>query len=153
MRLLMLLSQCLAPAAFAALVLATACLAQAEGTLTIVVSGAKNDSGVIRVALFNSPDSYSSDRNTGEGAFKKAAVAIKDGGVKVSFDRIPPGDYAVKAFHDEDNSGRFVTGAFGIPKVEYGFSNNARGLTGPPGFDKARFHLEGQDREIAVRLR
>jgi uncharacterized protein (DUF2141 family) len=32
---------------------------------------------------------------------------------------------------------------FGIPKEQYGFSNNARALFGPPNFEDASFVLNG----------
>jgi len=32
---------------------------------------------------------------------------------------------------------------FGVPKEQYGFSNNARALFGPPDFENAAFVLKG----------
>ncbi len=73
----------------------------------------------------------------------------KDGQATATLQNVPYGEYAIKLFHDEDNSGRFLTNAFGIPKVEYGFSNNAHGLFGPASFGKAKFQLN-VDMDIAM---
>lgn len=113
------------------------------GRLVVQIAGLRNDAGVVRVALFNNEGDYKADKdNVGDHAFKKDAVSIKDKQAVCTFSDVPYGDYVVKFFHDEDNSGKFVTGTFGIPKVEYGFSNNVKGLMGPPSYDKARlsFH-------------
>lgn len=111
-----------------------------KGKLTIEISGLKNDEGVVRVALFDSESAYKADKsNEGDQAFDKKAVEIKDHRAVCAFANVPYGEYAVKFFHDENNSGKFVTGMFGIPKVEYGFSNNARALLGPPTYNKVKF--------------
>jgi uncharacterized protein (DUF2141 family) len=76
------------------------------------------------------------------GAFRKMAVPIQGSEATATFSGIPCGDYAIKVFHDENNSGKFLTNTFGIPRVEYAFSNNARAMFGPPSFEKARFALK-----------
>ena len=40
---------------------------------------------------------------------------------------------------------------FGVPREQYGFSNNARGFMGPPSFEDAAFSLEGKT-EISISL-
>jgi len=112
-----------------------------EGTITVVMSGLRNNQGVVRVALFASPETYNNDHNVGMGSFRKVVVPVVNNQAVASFSEMPYGDYAVKFFHDEDNSGKFVVGFFGCPKVEFGFSNDARARFGPPPFRKAKFTL------------
>ncbi|MBS1994438.1 MAG: DUF2141 domain-containing protein [Cyanobacteria bacterium SZAS LIN-2] len=114
---------------------------EAEGTITVSISGLRNNQGVVRVALFGSPETYNNDHNIGMGAFRKVAVPIAANTAVASFSDMPYGDYAIKAFHDETNSGKFLTGPFGKPRVEYAFSNDARYGLNPPTFAKARFSL------------
>jgi uncharacterized protein (DUF2141 family) len=83
-------------------------------------------------------------------AFKKAIAPIKGSEASVTLTDIPYGEYAIKLFHDEDNSGRFVTGMFGIPKVEYGFSNNAHGVMGPASYEKAKFQLNNKKLDMPI---
>src|SRR5689334_17475151 len=73
------------------------------GDLSIDVTGARNDQGVIRVALYGNRAAYSGDKdNTGDGATRKAAVYIRDNSSTCTFKNLPYGDYAIKVFHDED---------------------------------------------------
>jgi uncharacterized protein (DUF2141 family) len=123
------------------------------GDFKLTVTGANNSNGVIRVALYNSKDSYAADKhNIGSGAFRKEAVAVKNSTAECTFKDLPFGQYAIKVFHDEDNSGNFYTGAFGIPKVQYGFSNNAKGMMGPASFNKAMFDFEKPENSMTVEL-
>jgi uncharacterized protein (DUF2141 family) len=114
---------------------------QAEGTITVSINGLRNNQGVVRVALFGSSETYNNDHNIGMGAFRQVVVPVADNLAVASFPDMPYGDYAVKAFHDENNSGKFLTGTFGKPRVEYAYSNDARYVLNPPSFAKARFSL------------
>ena len=40
------------------------------------------------------------------------------------------------------------TNFFGIPKEQFGFSNNAKGRFGPPSFESASFELDGVQRNF-----
>jgi uncharacterized protein (DUF2141 family) len=122
-----------------------------EGDITVAIKGLKNSQGVVRVALFGSKETYNNDHNIGMGSFRKVAVPITDQQATARFTGMPYGDYAIKVFHDENNSGKFATNAFGIPKIEHAVSNNARALFGPPGFDKAKFKLEQANLSMEIR--
>lgn len=125
-------------------------LANDAGNLIVHVTGLKNNVGSVRIALFNSENSYSNDKFTGELAFRKEILPIKNNSADYTFEKLPYGDYAIKLFHDEDSSGKFETGMFGIPKVQYGFSNNARGKFGPAGYDKAVFHMNSAEQKMQI---
>lgn len=66
---------------------------------------------------------------------------------------LPPGDYAVSAFHDSNGNGKLDANFLKIPNEPYGFSNNASGSFGPPSFDQAKFVLGTTDLKIAIALR
>jgi len=129
-------------ASFCALLLPLACLAADTASIVVNVSGLNSDEGVARIALFNDKEKYSKDKGSAAEAFQKEAVPIKDKAASHTFSNVPYGDYAIKVYHDEDNSGTFYTGAFGMPKVQYGFSNNAKGAFGPASFEKAKFSVQ-----------
>ena len=48
---------------------------------------------------------------------------------------------AVAVFQDIDGNGKLTKSQLGIPSEPYGFSNNARGMFGPPAFMEAAFVL------------
>ncbi len=121
--------------------------------ITVKVTGLKNDRGVVRMALFNSADAFKKSKGSEDdaaGALEKATAPIKSRTASHIFQGIPYYEYAIKVFHDEDNSGKFVTGLFGIPKVEYGFSNNALGKMGPPAYEKAKFTVNTPEMTVDI---
>jgi len=143
------------PVAVAALTFGAGCLpalAETAGAIHVHVVGLRNGNGVVRVALFDSSDSYSDDKGDGAKSFRKGVAEIKGREADLTFDAVPYGEYAIKLFHDEDGSGKFVTGMFGIPKVEFGFSNNAKGKLGPAKYADAKFRLESTDLNMNVEM-
>lgn len=66
---------------------------------------------------------------------------------------LPPGDYAVMAYHDKDTDQRLDTLPIGLPTEPYGFSNNSRGMFGPPSWKAAAFKLDGRGAVQTIRLR
>ena len=63
---------------------------------------------------------------------------------------VPPGRYAVQAFHDENDNHRVDRALFGIPKEGVGFSNDAPIGLGPPKWADAVFAVTN---DTAIRLR
>jgi uncharacterized protein (DUF2141 family) len=122
-----------------------------HGSITVNVVHLRNDRGTVRIALFNSYDDFKADKNnSADRAYKKAVCAIQSGKAEHKFEAIPYGEYAIKLFHDEDDSGKFYTNLLGIPKVEYGFSNNARGRFGPASYAQAKFKLDESNMEMTL---
>ncbi len=64
---------------------------------------------------------------------KNAVFQIKD---------LPIGEYAVRAFHDENNNGKLDKGIFGQPVEGWGVSNDARGFMSAPPFKKMLVKVE-----------
>jgi uncharacterized protein (DUF2141 family) len=72
---------------------------------------------------------------------------------RVVLEDLPPGRYAIAAFHDADGDGRLSLWPIGLPREAYGFSNDARGRFGPPTFDRAAFTLGPTGARQTLRLR
>ena len=53
------------------------------------------------------------------------------------------GEYAVTLFVDLDGNKKLNKNFLGIPKEQYGFSNNVMGRMSPPTFDQAKFAIAG----------
>ena len=51
-----------------------------------------------------------------------------------------------------NNNGDIDLNFFGIPKEQFGFSNNVLGLFGAPKFDKASFKLN-ENKKIIIKLK
>jgi uncharacterized protein (DUF2141 family) len=94
--------------------------------------------GAVMVALYDSEAGYAGDRPVGGRRLDVAA-----GEVTVTFEGLPAGDYAAKAFHDVNGDGEMNTNPFGMPVEPFAFSNNAVGNMGPASWERARFAVSG----------
>ncbi|MCS6626435.1 DUF2141 domain-containing protein [Roseibacterium beibuensis] len=97
-----------------------------------------SETGAVMVALYDSGAAYSGGRPVGQARLDVAA-----GQRTATFDGLPAGDYAAKAFHDVDGDGEMNTNPFGMPTEPYAFSNNAVGNMGPASWERARFTVSG----------
>ncbi len=105
--------------------------------LTVKLENLKNDKGVVWVALYNSEKGWMKTQ------YKGTSSNISNKNAQVIFTDIPAGTYAVSTFHDENKNKKLDTNAIGIPKEEYGFSNNPSAMFGPPSYSKAQFSING----------
>lgn len=48
---------------------------------------------------------------------------------------LPQGSYAIACFHDENDNDKLDRAFSGFPTEAYGFSNDARGVFGPPDLE------------------
>ncbi len=115
--------------------------------LDIELTGIENDRELVRVAVCT-PATFT----TKHCPFTGAAPA-KGGSVVVSVPSIPPGRYAVQAYHDEDGNGRLRKGLFGLPAEAVGFSRDARVRLGAPSFDEAAIDVAEPSTATRLRLR
>ena len=114
-------------------------------TLIVEVNNIEK-AGEIHVAVYDNAEAFEADRGEKGGA----APGIVDGTIVMveagtsSFEyELPAGQYAVGIFHDVNLNNKMDNNFLGLPKEQYGFSNNARALFGPPSFEDAAFELNG----------
>jgi len=103
--------------------------------VTVIISNFESNTGKAYVALYNSEATF---LNKGfEATFSK----IENNTCTLVFKAVPQGLYAISMFHDENENNKFDTAVFGIPKEDYGFSNNATGFMGPAKWEDAKFKV------------
>jgi len=124
--------------------------AQQTSTLTIQVTGLKNDNGQVCIRLWNKKDGFPTDDRK---ALRTAEVPIVNGTASVVFTGIPFGKYAVSTWHDENKNGKFDTRFPGIPLEGYGISNGTRGKLGPPPFDPSIFPVNKLTTTVPIAIR
>ena len=108
----------------------------AGNTLDITVKGVRDDKGMIRAGIYNTPDTFPKEGK----AMARTAVPAKAGSVTLQFTDLPPGKYAVILYHDENNDGQ-MDKRFGMIPIEgYGLSNNVK-ASGKPAFDQCAFDI------------
>jgi uncharacterized protein (DUF2141 family) len=112
------------------------------GDLKVTVAGVRSDSGSIMIGLYDSAEGFGvaikhateAGLLTDKGRLAGAALRSVAGRQSIVFMGLPPGRYAIIAFHDENDNGRLDESPWGVPTEAYGFSNDAQGfLTGERG--------------------
>ena len=71
--------------------------------LTVVVKDLRCDQGRIKVALWRDPKGFTDP----EAAIAKLTVVPDDGKALVVIPDLPPGEYALASYHDENGNGKF----------------------------------------------
>lgn len=119
--------------------------AQEQHTIKVTVNNIDSNDGKIFLAL------YDNEADFLDKAFKGTKSAISNKQCIVTFENIPEGIYAVSIFHDENDNGKMDTNFVGIPREDYGCSNNASGFMGPPKWSDAKFELK-DNKSITIKL-
>ena len=119
------------------------------GTLRVAVDGFRNTRGQARVAVFDRDKGFPDDEST---AVRGVVAAISGGRIQVQFEGLPPGDYAVSFYHDENDDGKLNKRLFGIPKEGYGVSNNLVHAMRAPKFAEALFRFDDELREVRIHV-
>lgn len=94
-------------------------------TLDIEVRGITKG-GILNLEISSSKEAFESDGDDA-GVAARIQVKVSRESYRRSF-KIPPGTYAVKLHIDENENGELDTNFLGIPKEQYGISNNGRFL-------------------------
>ena len=139
----------IASVAAALLLTAAPAFAQSADNKVVLTFETGARTGMVMVALYDSASAFD-----GGSARPVAATAVSASGSRVvaTFENLPAGDYAMKAFHDVNGDGEMNTNPFGMPVEPYAFSNNAVGNMGPARWDRAHFAVSGETAQtISIR--
>ena len=121
--------------------------------LTINISN-QEKSGVLFLTICNSAAGFenSVENESEEDSCRGAVVETELKDVFEIRAEVPDGEYAIAAFLDINANNKMDKNFIGIPKEQYGFSNNAIGRMSAPSFDQAKFSVEGDTiHDIALR--
>ena len=107
------------------------------------------------MAVYDDKDVFESDRgdNSGQrpgivGGLIKAVEAGRTEGVI----ELREGTYAIGFYIDKNQNEKIDTNFLGIPKEQFGFSNDVMGKFGPPSFEAASF-VHKDETELTMRAR
>ncbi len=131
------------------------------GALEVRIEGVRPASGTILIGLFDARESFErAIRKASDSGYLNDPERVVGAAVRVSalsdaavvFTHLAPGYYALVVFQDVNANGKLDKNAWGVPTEPYGFSNNAQGILGPPGFEDAKFWFDGCWQEHAIQL-
>jgi len=106
--------------------------------ITVNIENLNSDKGNVYISLFNTETSFL------EKGFKSTMSSIENNSCTITFKNVPNGIYAISFFHDENENKKMDSNFLGIPKEDYGCSNNARGFMGPPKWEDAKFEVKNK---------
>ena len=116
--------------------------------LTVKIEGDSSD-GNIGCALFSNPKGFPMDAG---GAIQKFAQNTPMGTAFV-FSNLKSGQYAVSVMNDQSGNKILDKNLLGIPKEEWGVSNNVRPPLRAPKFEEAVFEVdEKSDLTLKIRI-
>ena len=107
---------------------------QAASVVTIKVSGAISDNGSIKITIYGSESDFDNSENP--VASESSLIIEGESAWTIPHNQLPT-KFVVAAYHDENSDDLLNRNRLGIPTERYGFSQNARGLTGQPSYKQA----------------
>jgi uncharacterized protein (DUF2141 family) len=110
----------------------------------------RNSTGTVDCALFDAPEGFPIE--VLRSATNVMVIKVRHTQARCDFANIPLGTYALAVIHDENMNGKLDTNSLGIPTEGYGFSNDVKGLLGPPSFAAASFAYDGRNLELTIGL-
>lgn len=112
-----------------------------QSSVTVNLSRLRSQKGQIVVCLWRQQDK-NFPMCSNEASFQHIIAKASTSTIEVRFQSVPSGDYAISAFHDENQNGKIDRGFMGRPEEGIAFSNMTQ-ERGRPSFDKAKFSLNG----------
>lgn len=120
--------------------------------LTVNISNIQNDSGFVRVHLYNSKLKDNFPKRT-LFCYRKDVIRINSGKATAVFN-LPAGDiYCLSVHHDENSNEEMDMNFIGLPVEGWGISNNIKLFMRLPKFDECSFNISDKDTNIFVNMR
>lgn len=114
-------------------------------TIDLEVAGIAAPEGRLMVALYPSAERYRRD------ASESRMLEPRAGTMRLRFDGLAPGEYAIAVFHDRNGNGRLDTNLMGIPTEPAAFSGSGAAF-GAPSWPQASFRVADDGARVLVRL-
>jgi uncharacterized protein (DUF2141 family) len=123
-----------------------------KGKLEVKIEGFENDSGFVRVHLYNYERREFFPKHT-ENCYKRAVEKISNNKAIVKFNDLPFGTYCLSTHHDENSNESMDVNFLGLPVEGWGISNNVKIFMRLPNFDECSFSLNSTFTSITVYMK
>ena len=123
-----------------------------KASLTVNVIGIASNEGSIRAALYNNQAAFEYKKDPAQYIYQKAMAGIKNQQATLTFSNLPYGVYAIKLFHDKDNSEIFKRNLLGVPQEGFGVSDNPKIDHHSPTFDQTKFVINQPKMNITINM-
>lgn len=116
--------------------------------LRLQVAGLK-PRGQLMILLFDAERSWKAKADAVREIKRRVSAATAE----IRFDGLTAGVYGAMVFQDLNLDGKMNFNMLGMPTEPYGFSNDSRGLFGPPAWGKAAFRFGGGSAVHRIRVK
>ncbi len=107
--------------------------------------------GRVAYLVFNGPRGFPQDR--AQAIVHGFSDPVDRQGMQtIDAGNLPPGQFAVSVYLDENGNGKLDAGLFGIPREPVGASNNPRRRMGPPRFEDCVFTMNTATQTLQITL-
>ena len=104
-------------------------------------------SWILSLAIYDNAEAYNysvkGEKRSEEGVFSGVESFIELKEIHEFVIDLPEGIYAIALFVDANKNLKIDKNFLGIPKEQFGFSNNAMGKLSAPSFEQAKFEVRG----------
>ncbi|WGV28796.1 DUF2141 domain-containing protein [Halotia branconii] len=124
--------------------------ANLNGKLTVEIDGLRNKVGQVCTSIFASSQGFPNNRDR---ILQRQCTKINDTSLKVTFDNLKAGNYAVAVMHDQNSDLNLNRNDLGMPIEGFGFSRNPEVRTSAPKFSDAAILVAGPNTNIQIQLK
>jgi uncharacterized protein (DUF2141 family) len=121
----------------------------AKGRLTITIDGIKTQRGSVRIAMYNSAETFLDDKKY---AFTHYIPVQNTAPVQMSFE-IPFGTYAISCYHDINDNRDLDKSVWGYPIEPYALSNNIDAKWRKPTFQETKITFTENQKSLNLQLK
>ena len=118
-----------------------------ESRLIVTLKDVRDSTGQIRASIYREPETFRKE----DRAVAVVSVPAQKGDLKLAFLALPPGRYAIMAYHDADSDSKLGLRFGMFPTEGYGLSNNPK-VMGPPKFAESAFDINSPQTAIDINL-
>ena len=127
--------------------LSIASMLEVHSSELIINLSNQEKAGTLMLAIYNSAEAFegsvSKEKRSEIGVFKGLELYLEPEDLTELSTEISDGEYAIALFIDTNGNKKLDKNFFGIPKEQFGFSNNAMGTLSAPTFEQAQFKVAG----------
>jgi uncharacterized protein (DUF2141 family) len=120
------------------------------GQVTVDIVGLHSAEGRVFVAFWCGEAGFPGEQTK---ACASKVVNAQKGRLRVVFEAVRAGEFAVSMIHDENSNNKLDQNFLGIPKEGWGTSRDAKASFGPPSYSDARLSLSaGEKKQVVVHV-
>lgn len=108
-----------------------------SGMIVVTFENLKKTEGFVQVSIYNKKKRFLKNN----GALQTKRVQVSDKAIKVVFDNLPFGDYAITSYHDLNENKKVDKNFIGMPKEPVAVSTIKKKRYKKPRFNKVKMNF------------